>query len=173
MKEIWKEIELNGKKFLISNYGKVFSKDKNSEEKMFLSGRGYYSISVWFGSRKNRKNYIVSRLVAKAFIPNPNNLPQVNHIDGNKLNNCVDNLEWCSASYNNIHAIKTGLRTYKNRMKSVAKIKDGIVVEEYGSMTEACIKNNVDSKQMWCVLNHKKGNIQAKGFKYEYIKRKS
>lgn len=55
-------------------------------------------------------NKFIHQLVAKAFIPNPNNYTQVNHIDGNKTNNCVSNLEWCSAKENVQHSLKTGLR---------------------------------------------------------------
>lgn len=57
----------------------------------------------------NRKNHNVHRVIAETFIPNPNNLPCVNHKDGNKLNNSVDNLEWCTYSENTTHAYKTGL----------------------------------------------------------------
>ena len=56
--------------------------------------------------------YFVHRLVAEAFIPNLKRLPEVNHIDGNKQNNSVDNLEWCTRSQNTSHAFKTGLRNY-------------------------------------------------------------
>lgn len=57
----------------------------------------------------NRKNRNVHRVIAETFIPNPNNLPCVNHKDGNKMNNSVDNLEWCTHSENTIHAYRTGL----------------------------------------------------------------
>lgn len=59
---------------------------------------------------KKVKSFLVHRLVAIHFIPNPDNLPQVNHIDGNKTNNCVSNLEWCDNSYNLKHSYKNGLR---------------------------------------------------------------
>lgn len=73
-----------------------------------ISKFGYVMVSLC----KNSKifNASVHRLVAEAFIPNPDNLPCVNHIDGNKRNNTIQNLEWCSYSENNLHAYKTGLK---------------------------------------------------------------
>ena len=68
----------------------------------------------------NRKNRNVHRVIAETFIPNPNNLPCVNHKDGNKLNNSVDNLEWCTHSENTLHSYRTGLQT-TNRWGKVTK----------------------------------------------------
>lgn len=83
-----------------------------------LNNRGYLSVVV------RRKTHMLHRLVAQAFIPNPEGKPFVNHIDGNKLNNHVDNLEWCTTAENNQHARETGLhkqaRGHKLQYKSVA-----------------------------------------------------
>lgn len=67
-------------------------------------------MSTWPSAKGIYVGYSVHRLVATAFIPNPKRLPQVNHLDGNKLNNHVANLEWCDAYDNVMHAIRTGLR---------------------------------------------------------------
>lgn len=63
----------------------------------------------------NRRNRDIHRIVAETFIPNPNNRPCVNHKDGNKLNNSVDNLEWCTYSENTLHAYRMGLQVAKRR----------------------------------------------------------
>lgn len=81
----------------------------------------YWTVGLIDGDRTSYP--AVHRLVAEAFIPNPNNLPFVNHKDGNKKNNNIDNLEWCTAADNMQHAIRTGLRqSYKGQDRSIKKI---------------------------------------------------
>lgn len=95
--EYWKQIKGYPHLF-ISRAGSVWTTTYNRYLKPQLSNRGY--LRVGLNKDKVIKTVHVHRLVAEAFIPNPDNLPQVDHIDGNKLNNCVENLRWISQSDN-------------------------------------------------------------------------
>lgn len=93
--------------------GNVYSYVKSTKIKLkpFITKKGYLHVSLWDdGTPSTRKDMSVHRLVAKAFIYNTDNKEQVNHIDGNKTNNKVENLEWCTAKENVNHAIESGLR---------------------------------------------------------------
>lgn len=91
-----------------------------------LNGRSkikkYLGLNLHINGKQT--NVMYHRLLAEVFISNPSNLPQVNHIDGNPLNNSLDNLEWVSASYNNIHAITTGLRPCKLNQQKANEIRE-------------------------------------------------
>ena len=92
----------------VSNFGEVKSHGKIIKGE--ITSGGYCRVHI---SHKGvQYKFLVHRLVAEAFILNPKHLPEVNHIDGNKQNNSVDNLEWCTRSQNTSHAFKTGLRNY-------------------------------------------------------------
>ena len=117
MEEIWKSIIGYEGYYEVSSLGRVRSLPRNKGQRMYggkilkLVDRGnkYLCVSLSVG---NKKSPIISvhKLVALAFIENPNHLPQVNHIDGNKQNNRVENLEWADASMQALHAFKLGLR---------------------------------------------------------------
>lgn len=100
--EEWRKIENTVTPYEVSNEGNVRSLDYIDKSNHLRKGKilpkhlvkGYYYVNI------DRKLVRLHRLVAMAFIPNPNNLPQINHIDENKLNNCADNLEWCDSKYN-------------------------------------------------------------------------
>lgn len=106
MQEIWKDIKGYEGLYQVSNLGRVKSlkKSKIITPKLIHS---YFSVILY--NKKNYKNFRIHRLVAQAFISNPNNYPQVNHIDGNKLNNVLENLEWCTQSHNMKEAYRIGL----------------------------------------------------------------
>ena len=105
--EEWKQIP--NLPYEISSLGKI----RNLQGKVlktYVQNSGYEQIKINYQGLHIHKS--IHRLVAEAFIPNPLNRPYVNHIDGNKLNNTVNNLEWCTNSENILHARKTGLNPY-------------------------------------------------------------
>lgn len=127
--EIWKDIcDYNGI-YKISNYGEIRRYNTYCEldnripkyhvVKQYVDKNGYCKVIL---SKNNKqKNHLVHRLVAQAFIPNINNLPQVNHKDENKLNNCIDNLEWCSRSYNCKYGTRTKRIAEKTKITNKGK----------------------------------------------------
>lgn len=143
MKEIWKDIKGYEGKYQVSNLGNVKSLCYNNTKISKLLGiyknknndNGYYFTPL--SKNGKPKNFFIHRLVAEAFISNPNNLPCVNHIDEDKSNNKVDNLEWCSYKYNvNYGTCKT--RSSLKRSKPVIQYtKEGEFVKEWRSIKEA------------------------------------
>ena len=168
-KEYWKPVVGYEGLYEVSNWGRVKSLKFGKEKILKQSIRhGYYSV----GLSKNGivKTYQVHRLVAEAFIDNTDNLTQVNHKDENKLNNNVDNLEWCSVLYNN---------TYNERHKKIAEKNingkkskpvlqytlDGEFVREWESTREA----GRNGYQQICISKCCRGiNKQHKGFIWKY-----
>lgn len=161
MKEIWKDVVGFEEKYMISNLGRVYSKITNKiltpvkSQNDFL---GYYGVTFRFADGKPHTKKI-HRMVAEAFIPNPDNLPCVNHIDGNKLNNCVDNLEWCDRKYNAKHAYDNNLNGYKDKLHNnfvnASKRKVLVILED-----------NNDEK---LIFNCTKEAAEFLGCDYHYI----
>ena len=108
--EIWRDVAGYEGFYRVSNFGRVKSFARGSEKilRQGLYGGEYFTVSL--NKNKNRRNFSVHRLVAEAFIPNPNYFPVVNHKDGNKKNNFVENLEWVTQGENLLHASRIGLR---------------------------------------------------------------
>lgn len=117
IEEIWKDVKGYEGLYQISSLGRIKSLKKIDDygkiikeniRKLQIDKDGYFMISLW--NKGKCKTLRVNRLVAETFIPNPNYKPVVNHIDGDKQNNIVSNLEWCTGSENDLHAYKLGLR---------------------------------------------------------------
>ena len=116
MNEQWKEIKGNREIYEVSSLGNVRTKDREGARGSYIKGHtltqhdnsnGYLRCDINIDGKT--KSHLVHRLVAENFIPNPDNKPFVNHIDGNKHNNSVENLEWCTKSENEKHAHSIGL----------------------------------------------------------------
>lgn len=179
--EVWKDIKGYEGLYQISNLGRVkrlcewvgnkYAKKyvkKQSILKGTLDNVGY--ITVTLSKNSKNKKYRVHRLVSQFFIPNPDNFPQVNHIDGNKQNNNVNNLEWCDNNYNIHHAIKNGLWGHRsdNIKKKVNQYDiNNIYINSYESITEAEKKlgiNNTSISQ--CCKGKRK---TAGGYIWKYV----
>lgn len=146
---------------LVSDTGRVLSykSGKWRELKPGLSGRGYLTICV--GHDKTKP---VHRLVAQTYIPNLDRKQQVNHIDGDKLNNRVSNLEWATASENEKHAYKTGLKTAHHKGRKVKIVESG---EIFGSIRDCARKINGNQPSInRCLSGDRKTH---RGLHFEYV----
>ena len=143
MQEQWKDVVGYEGRYMVSNLGNIKSTFKYSDNKMNkrLNKLGYREKNIYIGYntsgypvvvlRENGKKKFKSihRLVAEAFIPKKENKNIVNHIDGNKSNNCVDNLEWVTSKENKEHGWKNNLYSAKHRMRSIICIETQEVFE--------------------------------------------
>lgn len=148
MEEIWKPVKGFEGKYEVSSLGRVKSLNYNNTSVEHILKQqykqGYYIVCLKHNVFKR-----VNRLVAEAFIPNPDNLPYVNHKDEDKTNNIVTNLEWCNASYNVKYgkSMENMLESRKEKNSSNAEKQvlqftmDGIFVAEYNSASEAARLN--------------------------------
>lgn len=132
--EIWKNVK-GLESYQVSNYGRV-RRLSNGVYKIKGQNTGTWGYSV---TNVNGSPKLVHRMIAEAFIPNVENKPEVNHKNGDKLDNLPENLEWVTGSENIQHAIHTGLNEYtKNKMKRVAQYSvEGNLIAEYDSINAA------------------------------------
>lgn len=146
--EEWRPVKGYESRYLISNFGNLKSIDFTDSLGRKRKGRilklakhrcGYVSARISLNEIKDTLR--IHREVAIAFIPNPNNLPQVNHKDGNKINNYVDNLEWCDNSFNQRHAIKTGLKIIKYREEATCFKSRIFVYDSTGNQIDILVGN--------------------------------
>jgi hypothetical protein len=148
--EIWKAVAGYEGHYEVSNLGrvkslarKVISRNRNCssmecclQERMLSPSKGQYFVVTLMKEGRGKNTYL-HRIIAKAFIPNPFNLPMVNHIDGDKLNNSLDNLEWCTDNYNRRHAIRlNGTERFRGENNNQAKLTKEQVIK----IREICAK---------------------------------
>ena len=170
--ENWKFINAN---YEVSDKGNIKSVNyrgtgKSAIRKQSISKNGY--MRVILSDNGKNKTYFVHRLVAAAFIPNPDNLPEIDHIDGNRANNHADNLRWVTVKENQNNPITKskwiGKKAKPHHEKAVEQIKNGIVVNVFVSIQEAARKGNFSATAI-CKVCKGKGNLH-KGYKWRYKK---
>jgi len=130
MSEIWKDILNYNGIYQISNIGRVksYKNNKITILKNYTNNKGYPEVNLKYNSKK--KHLMIHRLIAIYFIDNPENLPEVNHKDGNKLNYKINNLEWCTHAENIQHAYDTGLQKLQlGEKNSSAKLTEQQVLD--------------------------------------------
>lgn len=180
MEEIWKDVKGYENKYQISNLGRVKSIERKTPFrnsfitinerilKEIVDKDGYKVVNLY--NKGKRKMFKIHRLVAEAFIPNPDNLPQINHKDENKQNNCVENLEYCDARYNinyghrNTKASQTSFNGKKSK-KVCQYTLCGELLKVWPSVHETG-RNGFDSTGVSSCCN---GKIKTyKGFKWSF-----
>ena len=166
-KEIWKDIPNYEGLYQVSNLGRVKSLPKKDGfvylekerilKPLIVNGRN----RVVLCKNKKKKNYYIYQLVAKTFIPNPNNYPIINHINGIPNDDAKDNLEWCTYKHNSIHAVNNNLiKHYKIAQYSL----NGELIKIYNSRHEI---KNIDQSSITRCCNGKRKT--AGGYKWKYV----
>ena len=156
--EEWRDIKGYEGKYQVSNLGRIksinYKKRKGCEGILspIYDSEGYCRVFL-YKNNKSRK-FTIHRLVAQTFIPNPNNLPQVNHKDENKANNYASNLEWCDCKYNQNYGTRNK-RIGKTLGKKTLCVTTG---EIFNSTIEASIKYGVDNRRISECCNKKRNS---------------
>ena len=172
MNETWKQIP--GYHYSVSSIGRVRNDLTDKIKAPRVDKYGYARVDIYKDGKPYREK--IHRLVSNAFIPNPEHKPQVNHINGNKLDNSIGNLEWTTASENMQHCVKTGLFTPSRGMPGKKNPNAGrpgkpIRIKETGevfnSITE-CAKA-IGGNDTGILDNIAGGRKSHRGFTFEYI----
>ena len=180
MEEIWKPIAGYEGCYEVSNLGRVRSLPRLVKNNgVFVRGgrllkqtgikKGSYLRVVLRDSSGDYKLLLVHRLVADAFVPNPQNLPCVNHKDEDKFNNCFTNLEWCDYTYNNTYG--TRLERSRNKLKKPIGKYDlaGNLLDTYPSAKDAAAANGISPSSVRTAAGRSASQKTAGGFVYRYL----
>ena len=167
----WRDAYIYGEQYQVSNTGLVRNKVTGHMLIPQKDKKGYLRVRLSLHNKKATAK--VHRLVAVAFIPNPERKPQVNHKDTDKSNNCFWNLEWVTNGENQTHAYKTGLNYVTGgagrKKKPVCKLNvyTGEVIETYKSLADAGRENGLHDTNIHKVLTGKRRSCGGFGWKYE------
>lgn len=176
MSEIWKDIKGFEGLYQISNGGRIKSLRKSTKHfnqpfhylSPTVSNTGYYQVTL-YKTPKSKKKFLVHRLVATHFLPNPENYPCVNHKDENKLNNNIENLEWCTYQYNNAYGTARIRATETSSIQVQQFTIDGVWIATYQSATIAAKLLNISKTS---IADCCRGKAQfAHGYVWKYIYR--
>ena len=147
--------------YAITPEGEVWSYRNKRFLKPMDNGKGYLYVNLFRDNEK--KNYLIHRLVGEAYIPNPENLPEINHKDENKTNNCLQNLEWCDRKYNNNYGACITKRSNSHKKPILQYDLDGNFVREWSSATD--VSKEVQANICKCLKGQ---NKTAYGYKWKY-----
>ena len=171
MKENWTDIITHKGLYQISDLGRVRN-HRGRILKGYTNSKGYQMVHL--RTKDSNKLYSIHRLVAIHFIPNPDNLPEVNHKDEDKANNRADNLEWCTTKYNSNYGTrnKRVAKTKRNNTYNTKPVKCIELNKTYPSTREAARQTGIDCSQISAVCNHKKNYKTAGGYHWRYVERR-
>lgn len=176
MDEIWKDVLGYEGKYQVSNLGRVKSLERRCKSKDYtrrvpgkiraqtLDTYGYPIVSLNLDGKK--KTRTIHRLVAEAFIPNPNNYSEINHKDENKQNNAVENLEWCTTQYNSSYGTRVDRIKRAQSIHVIQLDMNGNVINEWFGMGEISRRTGYDQGLISRVCNGKR--MSAYGYKWEF-----
>ena len=169
MQEIWKDVDGYVGFYKISNFGRLKSLYKKEEIiiKPHIYKNGYCRVRLWDREKRKFKDAYIHRLVANAFLENPQNLPEVNHKDENKENNCVDNLEWCTSKYNANYGTRNKRMIKQKCSKAVIMLDlSGNELKRFESLGDASRETGFDIS---AIIRVCKGRQKTSmGYKWKY-----